>query len=109
KWQGAADLHHVAMQEAIHDRSLGGLRQQRTASERCAIALRYLTKYYPEIEVRSGKRSNSEADRTAAINRLGSQTGVCPANQNQASVFGSTAPRFMPAARSPRASNEIRI
>lgn len=103
-WQWAADMHHAVMQEAIHDPSLGGLRQQRTAAERCSIALRYLKKHYAEVEARSGKH-NSAADRTTAINTLASQVGACPVNQSQASIFAVSAPRFT--TRSARATSSV--
>jgi hypothetical protein len=105
-WQWAADMHHAVMQEAIHDPSLGGLRQQRTAAERCSIALRYLKKHYPDVEARLGKH-NSAAERTAAINSLASQVGACPASQTQASIFAVSAPRLAVGARSVRARTSV--
>lgn len=92
-WQWAAEMHHAVMQEAIHDPSLGGLRQQRTTAERCAIALRYLKKHYPKVEDRSGKHS-SGAEQIVAINALVSQIAACPQNRSQASIFAVSAPRF---------------
>jgi hypothetical protein len=105
-WQWAADMHHAVMQEAIHDPSLGGLRQQRTPAERCEIALRYLKKHYPEVEARLGKH-NSAAERTAAINSLASQVGACPASQSQASIFAVSAPRLAVSTRSVRARTSV--
>jgi hypothetical protein len=89
-WQWAADMHHAVMQEAIHDPSIGGLRQQRTPAERCAIAFRYLKKHYPEVEARAGTH-NSAAERTTAINTLASQVGGCSAHPRQASNTGQVA------------------
>ena len=79
------------MQEAIHDPSLGGLRQRHTAAERCAIVLRYLKKHYPEVEARSG-RPKSGAERVIAIHSVAERAGACPQSQSQASLFARPLP-----------------
>ena len=106
KWQWAADLHHTVMQEAIHDPSLGGLRQPHTAAERCEIVLRYLKKHYTDVEARLGTRK-SAAERVVAIHTLAEQAGACAAARSQASLFGLTMPARGSMARSARAPSGV--
>src|ERR1043166_5556446 len=54
KWKWAGDLHHQAMQQAIHDPALHGLRGQHSAAERCAVALDYARKFGPAAERQIG-------------------------------------------------------
>ena len=105
RWQWVADLHHDAMQGAMHDPSLHGLRQRRTPAERCATAVRYMTRFSPAVEVRSGQRYDSENDRKAAIRRFASQVGVCPAQPAPASIFAAVGPSFKPLVRSALLAN----
>jgi hypothetical protein len=88
-WQWVADLHHAAMQEAIHDPSLHGLKRGGTQAQRCAAAVRYLTKYSPAIEDRVGRAHSTPADQKAAAEQLARQLGVCAPNAPQASIFAA--------------------
>ena len=104
KWQWVADLHHEAMQSAIHDVSLHGLRQQHSAEERCATGRSYLKKYFARIESHSGRHYNSDAERSATIDQIAAKTGVCQ-QPAQASIFFTAAPSFTRLSRGRRSAS----
>jgi hypothetical protein len=93
KWQWVADLHHAAMQEAIHDPSLHGLRQPHTDAERCAVTVRYMAKYSPAAEGRVGQMYRSASERTTAMQAIATRSGLCPSSPAQASLFVPSSPR----------------
>jgi hypothetical protein len=92
KWQWVADLHHRAMQEAIHDPSLRALEGPNGSAEKCAAELRYMVKYAPLAEARGGHRARSDAERLAGLKALASQVGGCRVPE-PASIF-ARAPVF---------------
>src|SRR5881394_2155644 len=93
-WQWVADVHHAAMQDAINDPALKGLRQQLSHTDRCAKAIQFLKKYSPQIEARSGKRFANDSERDANARRVAAKVGACTGDAKQASLFAAPTPIF---------------
>ena len=101
-WKWVADLHHQAMQEAINDPTIGGLRGPNDPTKQCSVVTRYAALYHPRSAQASGRRldENRDAFVKAAIANL----GVCK-DARQASIFASSTPTFR---RSAEVSNRVK-
>src|SRR5947209_5014696 len=74
-WIG--DMHHTAMQEAIHDSAFQTLTGRGMLSSKCAGQLAYMQRYLPLIESAAGAQPSSDAARAARVSASGLQVGVC--------------------------------
>jgi len=86
KWKWVADLHHQAMQEAIHDGSTGGPRKTRPEEQTCGIMQKYGDKYAAMAERTGG--SPPGFNRQAFQKEIAQTLGVC-GQARQASVFAT--------------------
>src|ERR1043166_7973800 len=62
-WKWVADLHHQAMQEAINDPTIGGLRGPSDPTKQCSVVTRYAALYHPRSAQARGVRVDPTRER----------------------------------------------
>jgi hypothetical protein len=91
-WKWVADFHHRAMQEAMHDPSVGGLRRQRSESESCALIGRYAPKYAASVAAEQRVQGREQA---ALLSDVANRILPCESLSHQANFFSTARPTMV--------------